>query len=382
MSKNSGESVTATERLNADDCSDRVVFILPQLPPAHCGLGDYSMILLTEMHLDPPPRILVRHGAAATRVAHPELDVEQLPGTQDGLVVRLRELRAKRVFVQYVAQGFQSRGCPLWFLAALRNWRRETPDRRLVIMFQELWFDPPWWKPDWLLQKCHRAALRRLVNVVDRVFVSTATFVRLLSGATSPEKIRLLINPATICPQELVAKPSREDGFWVLFGLQGSRLLALEGMAPWLPTLHRKGIIKRLGVVGARGKQAANDREDALLASALPEEAVDLHGALPAESVSSLLQQAEVGLFAKVSHGYTKSTIFMAYASHGVCIVSPEHVGDYEPPLCWVTHPSEFSKGRSIEDVIRRGNSLQQWYSDNASWEHVASIYKEALSVV
>jgi len=366
--------------MHTDDCSGRVVFILPQLPPAHCGLGDYSMILLGHMRLDPPPRIFVMNGAAETRAAHPELDVEELPRTSAGLLERLRKLKAKRVFVQYVAQGFQARGCPLWFLAALRKWRVGTPDARLVIMFQELWFEPAWWKPDWLLQKFHRFALRKLVRVVDQTFVSTETFGQWLVGANAPERIRVLMNPATIPLTGSGIGGQREPGCFVLFGRQGSRIFALQDMAPWLGRLHDAGLLTKLKLVGSRETAAMNAKEDALTRSLLPSGVVEMIGPQPDEKISGIFLHAEAGIFTKTARDYTKSTIFMGYASHGLSIVSHKRVGDARAPLSWVTSAADLLDGPvALPELRERGQKLARWYEENASWMRVSTAYRQAL---
>jgi hypothetical protein len=382
MKPSSKCKVDIPKTLHSHDYSDRVVFILPQLPPAHCGLGDYSMILLEQMAMTPPPKILVMHGAAETLEKHPELDVEQLPRSSQSLEQRLKELRAEKVFVQYVAQGFQERGCPLWFLSALRNWRLGTPDGRLVIMFQELWFEPAWWKPDWLLQKLHRCFLRRLAGSVDQVFVSTEGFAQRMQGATHHERIRVLINPATIPLAAPERNVQRLRGYVVLFGRPGSRLLALTQMEPYLGRLHSAGFLKKLWIVGSRENAAMNDKEDNLLKTLLPSSAVEMLGPQTPEDISHIFQKVEMGMFAKVLHGFTKSTIFMGYASHGVCILSPESIRDAREPLCFVAHPSQLLGGiLTPEQVSDRGKRLARWYEENASWAHVAAKYREALSL-
>lgn len=382
MSNYSDTSRTDSTRPHSDDCSDRVVFILPQLPPAHCGLGDYSMILLGHMRMDPPPRILVMHGAAETRAAHPELDVQHLPGSQDELLVLLRELQAKRVFVQYVAQGFQSRGCPLWFLGALRKWRMQTADACLVMMCQELWFEPAVWKPDWLLQKFHRRALRQLAGKVDRLFVSTESFHERMDGTIAPDRLQVLVNPATIPLAGSPLKAEREEGLIVLFGRQGSRIFALEDMSPWLAKLNAGGFLKKLLLVGSRETGTMNDREDRLVETLLPTGVAEVLGPQSLESLSQVFLRAEMGIFTKTARDFTKSTIFMGYASHGVAILSQKPTGHDAPPLCWVTSAPELLDGTIARGEIQnRGRHLAQWYDENASWARVAGAYREALGL-
>lgn len=340
------------------------------------------MMLLGHMRLSPPPHILVMTSADETRAAYPDLNLETLAPKCSALVERLRQLRAKRVFVQYVAQGFQPRGCPLWFLKGLRRWRRETPDARLVIMFQELWFEPAWWKPDWLLQKFHRRALCRLAEVVDQVFVSTETFRRWLERSVPSDRLSILMNPATVSVDPEVGEEARERGVFVLFGRQGSRLFALRDMAPWLSKLYADGILKKLWLVGSRESAAMNARESELAGALLPEAAAEVLGPQSSESLSRIFNRAEAGIYTKTACDYTKSTIFMGYASHGLGIVSQENIHDSTPPLCWITHPSELLSGSiGMEQLQERGRLLARWYEENASWQRVSDAYRQALGV-
>lgn len=382
MSNSLGISQITPTRPHSGDCSDRVVFILPRLPPAHCGLGDYSMILLGHMRMDPPPRILVMHGAAETRAVYPELDVEQLPATQAGLLAHLHKLRAKRVFVQYVAQGFQSRGCPLWFLGALRKWRLETSNARLVMMLQELWFEPSFWKPDWLLQKFHRRALRRLASAVDRLFVSTESFYQRMKGATALGRLQVLINPATIPVIESCSQTQRQQGLIVLFGRQGSRIRALKDFAPWLGKLYSKGLLTRLLLLGSRETSEMNRKEDFLAATLLPMEVIDVLGPLSRERLSRYFLSAEMGICTKANQNFSKSTIFMGYASHGLSIISTNTDRNAEAPLSFVTHPADLIKGTvSARQLKVKGENLRDWYNHHADWPNIVHEYRKALEV-
>src|SRR5437879_4458943 len=84
-----------------------VTFIVPQLPPAVCGLGDYSSHLLANLDLERPPRIFVANGAAATNVLRPEWNVVQLERDSAALIRRLEEMGAGRVVLEYVGYGYQ-----------------------------------------------------------------------------------------------------------------------------------------------------------------------------------------------------------------------------------------------------------------------------------
>ena len=124
-----------------------------------------------------------------------------------------------------------------------------------------------------------------------------------------------------------------------------------------------------------------NEREDCLVRSLLPPGVAEVLGSQTAEQISQRFLKAEMGIFAKISHGYTKSTIFMAYASHGLSILSPENISKTCAPLSYAIHPLDLLEGKITSDQIEnRGQKLAQWYENNASWGRVADTYREALS--
>ncbi len=360
-----------------------MVFIIPQLPPAVCGLGDYSTLLLSNLKLARRPHILVANGAAETNAANPELSVEQLERSSSSLVRKLEEIGASHVVLEYVGYGYQSRCCPLWLLNGLRKWRLRNPEGRLLLMLMELWFAPAWWKPDFLLQHLHRRALQKLAATADRVFVSTDGYARMIQDCVPPGRLRIVPVGTNILPVASPGSVPRKAGHWILFGRQGSRIVALEKLLPWLSKLRAAGHVSLVQVAGARENDGFNRTEDRLLASALPSEAYEILGRIPSAELSRLMLEAEVGLYSQGAGAYTKSTIFMAYASHGLNILSLDMRGIKEPPHCWVTHPLEWEEnGADFQRMlIDRSAKLSGWFEETASWSRIASLYREGALV-
>lgn len=360
-----------------------LIFIVPELPPAVCGLGDYSMKLVEELRLDPAPHFLLMRGGDATRAFYPEMTAEEIPKDENRLVQRLTELGAERVLMEYVGWGYHSRGCPLWLLRGLRKWKKKNASARLVIMFQELWFRPAWYKPDFLLQHLHRRAIRQLLPVVDQVFVSTEGYAQWLSGSAFPGLLRVLPNASNILPVDPPRSERENRGTFMIFGKQTSRLVSLEEMAPWLRKLYASGRLQRLQIVGMRGSEEQNQREDAAARAALPEGAFEILGAKSPEELSRLFAAAEFGIFTQSPAGLTKSTIFMAFASHGMNIVSPNVTPGLDAPQCWITHPDELlENGAGLElTLAERAAKILAWYEQNLSWPRIADAYRQSLKL-
>jgi hypothetical protein len=90
---------------------------------------------------------------------------------------------------------------------------------------------------------------------------------------------------------------------------------------------------------------------------------------LPSLEVSKVLARAEFGLSNVTFENWSKSTAFMAYASHGCAIVGRLHSAS--TPLCFTISPDEVATISDV-DLGRRTRSLKEWYDKNADWKIIA----------
>jgi hypothetical protein len=74
------------------------------------------------------------------------------------------------LLLHYVGYGYAKRGCPLWLVAALRQWRQAKSSRRLVTMFHEVYASSnrPWNSQFWTSSTQKKIATD-LVNCSDLV---------------------------------------------------------------------------------------------------------------------------------------------------------------------------------------------------------------------
>jgi hypothetical protein len=80
---------------------------------------------------------------------------------------------------------------------------------------------------------------------------------------------------------------------------------------------------------------------------------------LPEQEVSALLSQARFGVSAQDELSVTKSGTFMAYAAHGMNILSPFANAANTEPLCWTTDPAELARGIPDDELRERAESLR-----------------------
>jgi hypothetical protein len=299
----------------------------------------------------------------------------------DGSVRDLRDrLPAHaKVLVQYSAYGFDRHGYPRKLIKALLQWKKQSPGI-LAIMFHEIWGFWPIWNKNRAMQQLHRRDLRRLLRVTDAVFTSTASQVAHLEALSPRCPVQLLPVGSNI-PRARETEEKREAGLAVLFGLQPSRLRTLGKMHRGLKALGGAGKIRKIVTAGGGRSRPGDDDEAALLTGLDLAEGFDQRGPLPEEKISELLLASEFGISAQDDLSITKSGTFMAYASHGLNIISAYAGASKPEPLSWLTSPGELLQGVTREELESRGEKLRDWQDRTAAWPEIANRVARALEL-
>ena len=314
-----------------------IVIISPELKAGAGGLADYALRIVEEWGGRVPVRFVV-------------------PAESERSATHLRaELPASggKVLLHYSAYGFDRHGYPRWLLQSLADWKR-TSGGLLVIMFHEIWTFWPWLNKNRFLQWRHRSHIQKLVSAADAVFTSTPSQAKHLLQLVPTTAVQVLPVGSNIRPMSPIG-PMREPGLAVLFGLPASR---------------------------QRARQTMQRELDALVATQRLTKIVEVGGdALPEEEVSSLLAQASFGISAQDELSVTKSGTFMAYAAHGLNILSPFSGAARPQPLCWATHPDELRQGLSDAELNSRAENLRTWQERTCAWPRIAEQFARALAL-
>jgi hypothetical protein len=109
---------------------------------------------------------------------------------------------------------------------------------------------------------------------------------------------------------------------------------------------------------------------------------IDRLGQLDPEGVSAALLRAEFGLTDEGLPTHAKSSVFAAYAAHGLGILTSHPDLSREEPVASLTRPAELlqSSPPSPDELRRRSKSLRNWYLQHADWPIVARTLKPILS--
>ncbi|MCA1659447.1 MAG: glycosyltransferase, partial [Verrucomicrobiaceae bacterium] len=303
---------------------DDVVVITPEVQAGTGGLADYTLRVVEEWGTRARVRFLV-------------------PAQQD-LRGGVPEDGGK-LLLQYSAYGYNRLGYPRSLLRSLMEWRTATQEARLVVMLHEIWTFWPLLNKNRVIQHFHRADLRRLLCVADAVFTSTPSQAEHLRALAQTDSIQVL--PVGSNVRVSSSPTAREEGLAAVFGLPAARLRALRSMQANLKSLAEAKIIHRVVTIGDK----TGGEEQELLAGLQLAAGWEQRGSLPEAEVSHLLSRASFGISAQDELSLMKSGTFMAYAAHGLNILSPYADSLGPEPVCWLTHPDELLRRVSAEEL-------------------------------
>lgn len=286
----------------------RLLQIVPRLPPAVDGLGDYAVVLAEGLQTrGVSSRFLVTDRQWTASPMGPSADVLN-DTSREGLLRALGD--EQQVLLHFVNYAYEPRrGCPYWMLDALRHWREGQPQRRLVIMFHELFaMGWPWRKAFWYSPE-QRAISAALARLADHCWTSNHEYGSWLDrqrGGTTP-LAPVLSNLGE--PTDCGTWDARERAI-VVFGRAVNRQRAYHTLANDLVALARTHGLTHVHDVGS---PLAN-------VTALPGLTTTQHGLLPAAELSRLLLRCRVGVIHNDGSPLAKSGVAAAYAAHGVVI--------------------------------------------------------------
>ncbi len=288
-----------------------LIQIVPRLPPPAEGVGGIALAFAAELgrrgitsrFVVPAP-----HGAAAKRTG---LDVVEISPEPAALLAALDG--AERTILHYAGYGYHPRGVPRWLATGLA-----LADGEVWTQFHEVWATgPPWRSSFWLLPLQRRIA-GAIGDRSAQITTSLDLYARLLHSSLSGPHREIEVRPVISGVGE-VAEPlpfDRRAQRLVVFGGQGVRHRAYRLDSAAIATAAQALGLTEIWDLGP-GEVAPRALE------ALP---IRQLGALPASEVSALLADSAAGFLAYPLGFLGKSSVFAAYAAHGmlpVCIGRP-----------------------------------------------------------
>jgi hypothetical protein len=337
-----------------------VIQIVPRLPPAITGVGDYAVLLageLAEAHgwhtrfLNASADGLPIEVANRFHGEHLQRRVSSLVETLDRWVPPGTPL-----YVHYVGYGYQKRGCPYWLVRGLERWRRSGEGRRLVVMFHELFASGPIWTSSFWLSRLQRHLAARMARLADQCVTNMSDYAVRLAKFAPRHAGKIPVMPVFSTmgePQNLLPFTQREP-WLVLFGGGAWTNAAVSTNTRVLDRICTALGCNRIIAIGPRAKNEWSGRA-----------AFEETGVLPASEVSAVLRRARAGYLAYFPGYLGKSTIFGAYCAHGLVPVFPERNPSERDGVIHGEHyltTSDLMDDCSPEKLAAVATAAHRWY--------------------
>jgi hypothetical protein len=344
-----------------------IIQIVPRRAREPDGIGDYGTLLARALLERAGIKSVFLSGTPA-RTELPRADdwhtVAVRERTAPDLVAQLSELCRNAaplaVVIHVSGYGYEKRGVPYWLLQGLRAWRRTHGNCSLLGVFHELFATGRIWNSSFWLSQSQKRVTRGIWDLCDGALTTTAPYFEQLA-AWRPHMahvLRTMPVPSNVGEPSQVPAPEERPPNMVVFGQPGTEDKIYR--EPWgalsalvVETLGIKGIID----IGTRKTVPPR------LVGPAP---VMTLGQLAPDRVSRDLLSCRFGLLNYDIARLQKSTVFAAYAAHGVI---PICIGSQAKPPVGLEEGQHFllwpPKGMPDLGMIQR--RLAQWYGEHST---------------
>lgn len=378
------------------------VQLVPQLPPALDGVGDFVQRLAQEWpdQTDAPWKYMVCAGAQATRELWPDTETAEVVAAPEGLADGLEHGKCTTAVLHYSAYGFDRRGCPSWLPRGLAIWKGRQPDRRVAVMFHELYPNAsPWQKAFWF-RPLSKRVIAALVRMADRWITSCPEYEMKLVrefGASPAQGCVIPIGSSFIPAEREIFRPP-----WplsggrklriVIFGMPLTRMWTLLSHRHLLKRLCDEGMVGQIDLLGKSGIPARHQETFARLKQEIaPDPLWREIPDLPPAEVCRALASYDLGFISNWNDLLTKSTVFAALAAHHVpsVIAVRRHGRDtgYQFPDAFFVNDDQpagvercLEELRAPEIVEAKCRALRQFQEERLDWAQIAERWRAALA--
>lgn len=289
-----------------------VSVIVPRLPPAIDGLGDYGLLL--------GDKIFQLAGIKSEFIVcdpewngHPVINGFNVRKLSKRSQVDLFDLvkDSHIVLLHYVGYGYARRGSPIWLINALESWKRHNVENKLITMFHELYAFGPIWTSQFWTSGLQKLLFKRLVSISDECATSKSAYAEIIKNTDTRKDHVVDYLPVF----SNVGEPIKN----IPLNQRHRRLIVFGGPGP-RTRVYQKSYAELEKVCSDFEIEEIIDIGKPLVfklteISGYP---VKYLGELSASEISHLLSTSLVGFFNYPLGFLSKSGIFAAYSSHGM----------------------------------------------------------------
>ena len=339
-----------------------ITVIVPRLPPAIDGLGDYGLLLSRELKNKHSieSSFIVCDPNWSGPIEIENFKIKVAAKRQKIELLKLLE-RTDILLLHYVGYGYAKRGCPLWLMEAVVEWKKNQK-KKLITMVHECYaFGPPWTSQFWT-SPLQRYILKKLTRVSTYLLTSKksyASIIKKYSGNTRVYDIPVFSNVGEI--QNFRELGSKEN-VAIVFGGKAWRNKVYAKKGDLEKIVNHYEIKKIIDIGSPIDLSSIKEFID-----------VEQMGNLSSDEISNILNQSRFGFLNYPVAYLAKSGIFASYCAHGLLPISFNSDNDDTDGVM----PGEhfLSTEIALNSNFQAGNAIAKkahsWY-----WEH--SIEKQA----
>jgi hypothetical protein len=352
-----------------------VVMIVPLLPPAIDGVGDYALVVANQMrqHYGVDTHFLVTtplwNGANV-------IDGFQVSKLSKHSGAELCELlcTSGTVILHYANYAFARWGCPHWLVMGLRAWKKNNTQAILITMFHEIYQNvagAPWKHSFWVIPYQKHIA-SDLLELSGAAITNNQDYLQklqnLFRSKTIPLKF-LAVNSGIGEPKNIPLLSQRKKQI-VVFG-QGRRFASYRYSAHLIEIICKQFSIEKIIDIGPQTNQSLPP---------LSRPVIQL-GEISSSRVSEILLESVVGFINYSNDPLLKSGVFAAYCAHGVLPITHmakvSQVDGLKHMFNYLSFDEENIEIHDSTDCYQGiSNNAYKWYQRHTSLEHAEIFYR------
>jgi hypothetical protein len=295
-----------------------ITTIIPRLPPATDGVGDYALNLARQLRKD---FNIHTHFIVGCDTWTGDAEIEEFPVTKvsDRSPAALLTLLSGNddklppnspILLHYVGYGYATRGCPVWLIDGLQSWKNLYPHRSLVTMFHEISASGPIWTSAFWLSHLQRNLATRLTKMSDRCITTKQLYADIITNISKGKHSQVSCLPVFSNigePDKLPLDLSERQPRLVVFGGTANRKRVYQQSQKLLDDICRKLNIQEIWDIGD---------PTGITPACIGKTPVIEMGKQPAEQIGDIFAESLVGFSDYHPDFFAKSTIFAAYCAY------------------------------------------------------------------
>ncbi len=361
----------------------KVISIVPCLPPAIDGVGDYALLLAQQLQqkagLDSNFIVAKPSWQADDAINYDAQAITHR--SSDTLLKTLIQLDSTVVLLHYVPHGYARKACPFWLVQGLEAWQAHNTQTRIVTMFHELyafdWQRP--WSSDFWLSPVQKAIASKLSQLSDICLTTTEKYAKSLCimnrrQHSYPSALPVFSNIGE--PTSILDLSQRQPRL-VIFGQHHSKQKVYRHSLAELAQVCEKLDIEEIFDLGPRTGYAPAQIGPA---------GVQELGALPMHELRDILAGTRFGFLTYDPGRLAKSGIFAAYCAYGILPINATHqniridglaLGEhYITPKLLLQHRDRLT---SLQQIA---STAHAWYTEHNLSQHAALMHAALQSKI